>query len=300
MPIPESQLETWSNQGAVTTSKTTHERIREVINESFALNGINYEIYLQGSYKNSTNIRGDSDVDIVVQLNSAFSHNASQLSTAESANFHSDYPDATYTWSDFKADLIGVLRDYYGSTAVQVGKKSIKVGGGNGRLPADVVPCQQYRRYKRYTGIAIESDYVEGMCFWTTRENRQVINFPKVHYDNGTAKNQAARQTYKPLIRIFKNARTYMDARGLFDKSLAPGYFIEGLLYNVPTDKFVQTSYQSAFVEIINWLYQVDLDDLVCQNEQVLLFGNTSEQWKMESAAHFLSAITQLWHDWGN
>lgn len=181
MPIPESQFETWSNQGAITTSKTTHERIRDVINESSVLNGINYEIYLQGSYKNSTNIRGDSDVDIVVQLNFAFSHNASQLSSAESAKFHSDYADATYTWTDFKADLISVLRDYYGIAAVQVGNKSIKVSGGNGRLPADVVPCQQYRRYKRYTGFANESDYVEGMCFWTTKENRKVINYPKVH-----------------------------------------------------------------------------------------------------------------------
>lgn len=103
---------------------------------------------------------------------------------------------------------------------------------------------------------------------------------------------------YKPLIRIFKNARTYMDARGLFDKSLAPGYFIEGLLYNVPTHKFIQTTFQDAFIEVMNWLYEVDLDDFVCQNEQVLLFGNSPEQWRMESAAQFMSALTQLWRDW--
>lgn len=31
MSIPEQQLETWSNQGAITTSKITHERIRGII-----------------------------------------------------------------------------------------------------------------------------------------------------------------------------------------------------------------------------------------------------------------------------
>src|SRR5690606_17350874 len=51
MTISEQQLETWSNQGAITSSKNTHERIRDVINGSQVLSGKSYEIYLQGSYK---------------------------------------------------------------------------------------------------------------------------------------------------------------------------------------------------------------------------------------------------------
>ena len=80
MPIPESQLETWSHQGAVTTAKQTHESIRKALNPHTWPTGVKYEVYLQGSYKNTTNIRGDSDVDVVAQLNSTFQHDLSELS----------------------------------------------------------------------------------------------------------------------------------------------------------------------------------------------------------------------------
>ena len=78
MPIPESQLKTWSHRGAVRTAKQTHESIRKALEAYNWPSEAQYEVYLQGSYKNYTNIRGDSDVDVVVQLNSTFSHNLSE------------------------------------------------------------------------------------------------------------------------------------------------------------------------------------------------------------------------------
>ncbi|MGE7828507.1 nucleotidyltransferase domain-containing protein [Paenibacillus sp. NPDC093718] len=296
MPIPESQLETWAHQGAIKTSKLTHEKIREVIENSPVLKDKAVEIYLQGSYKNSTNIRGDSDVDIVVQLNSVFYKDISNLNAIEKQNYESNFIAATYSWKDFKSDLIKILENYFGKSYVEVGNKSIKILPNNGRLPADVVPSAQYRRYIRYTGN--RTDYIEGMCFWTSKENRFVANYPKVHYDNGVSKNQKTNQMYKPLIRIFKNARTYMDERGLFDKSQAPGYFIEGLLYNVSNTSF-RSTYNPSMFEILNWLHQADFQKFVCQNEQTMLFGSTPEQWNIEDAGAFLRSMIKLWNDWG-
>lgn len=298
MPIPESQLETWSNQGAIATSKLTHEKIRDVIHSSSVWQGKSFETYLQGSYKNSTNIRGDSDVDIVVQLNSTFYKDLSNLTEQEKKTYESQYTTATYEWKDFKADLITVLEGHFGKSNVKVGNKSIKILPSNGRLPADVVPCAQYRRYKKYTGMFNPSDYVEGMCFWTTKENRFIINYPKVHYDNGVVKNQSVNQLYKPVIRIFKNARTYMDERSIFDKKKAPGYFIEGLLYNSPNDKY-KTTYNQSLYEILNWLHQAEIGNFLCQNEQTRLFGSTPEQWQPENARDFITALIKLWNDWG-
>ena len=82
--IPESQLEIWAKQGATVTAKATHESIRNALesNDSPIKDRIKsggVEIYLQGSYKNDTNIRGDSDVDLVVELNTTFGHNAHEL-----------------------------------------------------------------------------------------------------------------------------------------------------------------------------------------------------------------------------
>lgn len=84
MTISEAQLEVWANQGAVVLSKQTHESIRLALAaDSSLIKGKDYEIYLQGSYRNTTNIRGDSDVDIVVELKSTFAPDTSLLSAFE-------------------------------------------------------------------------------------------------------------------------------------------------------------------------------------------------------------------------
>ena len=67
MAIPQTQLDTWSHQGSITNSANTGNSIKNAIDafQGFA-DGVNYNVYLQGSYKNSTNVYGDSDVDVVV------------------------------------------------------------------------------------------------------------------------------------------------------------------------------------------------------------------------------------------
>ena len=147
MPIPESQLETWSHQGAVQTAKRTHESIRNALDSHTWPIGVSKpEVYLQGSYKNTTNIRGDSDVDVVAQLNSPFQKDLSELPDYQKNLYDQAYGDATYLWRNFREDVITALRNYFGYSAVDdTGNKSIKVAEGSNRLPADVVACMQYR-----------------------------------------------------------------------------------------------------------------------------------------------------------
>src|SRR5690242_12260392 len=97
MAIPESQLKTWSNPGAQATAKATHETIRRALTPA-ALNlaAGAYNVYLQGSYANDTNVRGDSDVDIVAELTRTFSHNIGQLPGEQQRLFHDIHPTATY------------------------------------------------------------------------------------------------------------------------------------------------------------------------------------------------------------
>lgn len=63
MSISETQLTSWSNQGAITNSINMHTYIRNALAAHTWPAGMKYEVYLQGSYPNPTNIRGDSDVD---------------------------------------------------------------------------------------------------------------------------------------------------------------------------------------------------------------------------------------------
>ena len=297
MPIPESQLETWSHQGAVTTAKQTHESIRNALNSHKWPTGVNFEVYLQGSYKNTTNIRGDSDVDIVAQLYSTFESDLSELTDSQQILHKLTHPPSTYLWRNFRSDVIVALRNYYGYSAVDdTGNKSLKVAEGSNRLPADVVVCIQYRKYKHFVNQS-NPNYVEGMVFYTLRENRRVINFPKVHYQNGTEKNGRTSSRYKPTIRIFKNARTHLVKQGAISKELAPSYFLECLLYNVPDEKFTSNC-QNTFGNVVNWLLETNMSSFVCQNEQVYLFGNTPEQWSSSNALSLLQAYVDLWNSW--
>lgn len=289
MPIPESQLETWSHQGAVTTAKQTHESIRSALQKYDWPDGVKYKVYLQGSYKNDTNIRGDSDVDVVVQLNSAFRSN---LNEEQKRRF--EFSAATYGWKQFRADVLEALYNYYGWDKVREGRKSLKVR--TPYLPADVMVCIQYRKYRQPPWS--ENDYVEGMTFYVPTEGRWVINFPKLHYSNGVDKNKRTEGWYKKTVRLFKNARTYLVDRNLIPSDLAPSYFLECLLYNVPDGKFGST-FQSTFCNVVNWLLQVDFIGFVCQNEQLPLFGDTPEQWSEEEAQQFMRAMVGLWNNWG-
>ena len=287
MTIPESQLKRWSNQGAVATAKQTHESIRVALDHYEWPNG-KPEVYLQGSYKNSTNIRGDSDVDVVVQLNSIFRSN---LTEEQKRRF--GFTNATYTWSEFREDVQKALIKYYGLSKVRRGKKSLKVQ--TPYLPSDVVVCIQYRKYPQHPQS--EDDFIEGMTFYVPSEDPWVVNFPKLHYNNGVDKNSRTSGWYKAAVRMFKNARTYLIERGAA-QDLAPSYFLECLLYNVPDGKFGK-SFQDTFCNVVNWLNQVDFSQFVCQNEQLSLFGYSPEQWSETKARRFLSHMIQLWETWG-
>ena len=101
MAILESQLSTWSNHDAQATSKRTHEAIRKVLDANQWPAGMIHDFYLQGSYRNDTNIRGDSDVDVVLQLTSSFHHEADSFWSTKGTAFphHSNRLPTTETIS---------------------------------------------------------------------------------------------------------------------------------------------------------------------------------------------------------
>jgi len=293
MPIPESQLEIWSHQGAVTTAKSTKDSIK------FALDcynnwpdNINYDLYLQGSYKNNTNIRGDMDVDIILQLNNTFYSNLN-----EEQEKSLGIVNASYFLTGFRKDVLSTLQKHYGSSHLAIGNKTIKLKEDGNRLPADILVCLQYRNYFKLN----YNTFIEGILFWTRNESREIINYPKLHYNNGVSKNKRCNNLYKPVVRIFKNIRTYLSNKNIIDKRLVPSYFLECLLYNVPDDKF-DRRYQITFLGVIGWirdsLFSDQYKNYLCQNGRIPLFGNTPEQWSNHNALIFLSKLSEFWENY--
>ena len=80
MPIPIAQLNTWANQGGTTVSTAACASIRNALLKSTSpVVGLGLDVYLQGSYPNTTNIHGDSDIDVVVLYPDTFGRDISAL-----------------------------------------------------------------------------------------------------------------------------------------------------------------------------------------------------------------------------
>ena len=297
MAIPQGQLETWSHQGSVTQSKDTYETVKRAIESpNAAYKSRDFEVFLQGSYGNDTNIYAESDVDVVTCLNatSTFNYSLDGLTAAEKGAFARVYSDAAYTPNEFKNDVVTALIAAFPS-AVSLGKKSIKIAKGGSRRNADVVAAVEYRRYYRFTSVREES-FEPGICFFMSN-GAEVVNYPRQHSANCTAKHQATRGRFKPTVRILKNIRRAMEHDGLIDKAVAPSYFLEGLLYNIPNAKF-GGSYEDTIVSSINWIMDTNRSRFKCANKQQGLFGNTPEAWQVANYDRFMNALIQYWKNW--
>ena len=291
MPIPESQLSGWSHHGSQDASIKTHEAIRKVLVAHSWPSGMTYDFFLQGSYRNNTNISGDSDVDVMLELNSIFRYDESSLSQPERNRLAKSFGPPKYEWNDFRREALKALTKGFGEGLVSQGNKSIKLKANRPRLAADIVVCMEHRKY------TLHNRYEKGVTFWALHDKHWILNYPKQHYDNGADKSKRTGDRYKRTVRMFKNARNHLASNNLISSNLAPSYFLECLLYNVPDSAF-QTGFRDTYCSVVNWMSRSDLERLVCQNEQQYLFGSSPQQWSLKDAKALVNQLIVLWNNW--
>ena len=297
MTIPLAQIKTWSGQGSITQSSSTYATVKSALEDTSApYKSRNFKVFLQGSYGNDTNIYAESDVDVIIRYDGAFFHDIKQRPADEQTAFYAAYPDGTYPYSDFKEHVAQALRDKFGNS-VKPGAKAIKIEASGNRRNADVIVSFEYRRYFHFKSQYNES-HVTGMCFTDSSGNR-IANYPNQHCENLTTKHQATGNNLKPLIRVFKNMRSKMIEDGLIAKGSAPSYYVEGLLYNVPSEQF-SGDFQDITLKILQWLNETkDRSEFVCANEQYYLLRDNSQTcWPCADGANFINAASKLWDDW--
>lgn len=114
-----------------------------------------------------------------------------------------------------------------------------------------------------------------------------------------TAKHMSSNQWFKPMVRVMKNIRSQLVDNGTLQPGIAPSYYLEGLLYNVPNEKF-SSSYADSFVNTINWIQnEADKTKLVCANEQYYLIRSGMPTcWERADAQAFINASIDLWRTW--
>lgn len=305
MGIPIQQLSMWSNQGAKVTSDDTFTSLKTALTvqgspvASKVLSGL-IKVDLQGSYNHDTNIRGDSDVDVVVKYTNAFHSNKRVLPTDQFQIHEGCYGVTSYEWEELRQDVITALIDYYGSERVDLsGKKSLKVLPVPGRLRLDVVPAVCYRKYDYFYGSASDMHSREnGICFKDTASGEWIVNYPDQHYKNAKQKHQDTNYRYRSMVRIFKNMKSFLINKNRLTKEEAPSYFIQGMVYNIPRHLFV-ADLEAATLGVLRWLRTADLSTFESQNKQHKLLGNTSDCWNPDYAKKTVEQLCFLWDNWG-
>ena len=213
MPIPESTLAQWSHHQAGTAPKQAHISIREALDAYNWPSELKYEVFLQGSYKNDTNLGRDSDVDVVVRLASKLKPRVVALSGVQLQEDGS-HRCALERWQSFRDHAMKAMKARFGK-AVKSGRKTIKVP--KGKIPADA-------------DLVVTLSHREGIGFYLPEEGRWVVSFPQQHHQRGSKKEKASNERFKRTVRMFKVARNQLDSRRVLTKEDAPSYFIECLL----------------------------------------------------------------------
>lgn len=296
MAIGEAQLETWSAQGSIQQSAATYKTIGGVLNDTGSPYYLkNFDTFLQGSYGNDTNVWADSDVDIVIRLSSIFYSDTSELTPNDKANYDSGRSPTEYSLEKFKAEVAGWLTKNFGNSVDGTGK-AIYVPGSGSRRDADVLACAEHRHYTSYPSYG-EPGYLDGIVFWT-KDNTKIVNYPKQHSANCTTKHQSSNGYFKPTVRIFKNIRNRMIADGRLQEGIAPSYFIEGMLWNVPNNLF-GSSFQQTVINCFNHLYGMqDKSRLTCANGiHWLLRDGHPVCWPPNNHGIFMEAFKKYWNE---
>lgn len=300
MAIPEDQLATWTHLGSVQQSSATYQSIKSVLEHKDApYSGRSVDSFLRGSYCNDTNIYGDSDVDIVLRTRALFHYNIDALPEPQKVEFKRVHPHpAQYKLADFRKEVVAWLAQKYGADLELSSKKTLKLKANGNRRSSDVLLVAPYKKYTLYlSDRASDQAYLEGVLFVTTN-GTEVINYPKQHSDNMTAKHQASNNWLKPTVRIYKNMRNRMVERGIINASAAPSYFLEGVLSNVALDQFGK-SWSGTVENAFAWIDGHEPADYMCANGiHPLIRDNTSTSWPVQAYIDWLNGMKTLWNSW--
>jgi hypothetical protein len=271
----------------------TEEEIKEALKHSSALKSVRYKVYAKGSYANNTNVRLDYDVDIAVECSEFFyyDHQGKGADVRKEALLeatHKPYKGG-YTYKEFKRDVEQALVSYYGREAVTRGNIAMRVREKKTTLPADVVPCFEYRY------IYDVDTYDRAVFYQGTRvykdDGDYINNWPAQQYTCGVAKNNATARRYKRMVRALKRLENELVTRGKIEE--LPSFLMECLVYNAPNSDFNHTSYLADMREVLASIFNGTLSADKCKewlevSERKYLF-HRDQSWTREQA-HRLAA----------
>lgn len=283
----ESAFSNWAKPPGKTEqdkSDNSERAIRTAISSSATLSSRSVSVFPQGSYRNRTTVRQDSDVDICVMCTESIFYD---LPDGMSPGDFGITVPAPYPYSQFKSDVYNALVSHFGSSSVLRGSKAFDIHENTYRVDADVVAAFEYHLYRT------DGTYLQGTSFLPDSGGR-INNWPDQHYDNGVSKNTATRRRFKALTRITKRLRNEMEDSAVSAAINIPSFLIECLVWNVPNEGFGHATYWDDLRYVLAYLYNSTLKDEDCSDwtevNGIKYLFHTSQPWSRVAANGFIDA----------
>lgn len=266
--------------------------IRTAIAASPALGQRSIRVFAQGSYRNDTNVRQDSDVDIAVCCTDVViaDYSLAPGLSDTAVGLH----DSVYTHQQFKSEVGAALIAHFGAAGVTRGNKAFDVHANTVRLDADVVPCLEHRLYQvRPDGVA----YFRTGTNIRADDGRRIVNYPEQHFERGRAKNVATELAFKRVVRILKRLRNEMQASDVAAARPIPSFLVECLAWNSPDALFAHATFYEDVRAILLYLYG-QLGDMAlvqqwCEVNDIKYLFRHAQPWTREQALAFVLAAWQ-------
>jgi hypothetical protein len=260
--------------------------VRAAIEEHAAFDDMSVAIYAKGSYANNTNVKSESDVDIVVECTECIywrEHDPAAGGHPSNGSYGGEW-----TPSKLRKEVGLALNAKFGAGAVFEGKAAWTVRSSTARVDADVVPCFTFRYY------FADGDYREGTKLFAS-SGKQIENYPKLQLNLGRAKNTRTNRAYKKAVRILKRLENDMVAKGIHKEM--PSYLMECLVFNSPEKYFGRTTWKGVMRGVLAHAYNyldgpepsVEGDRFLEANGAKFLF-TSSQKWTRPEVKGFLGA----------
>jgi hypothetical protein len=263
--------------------------IRRALDASGKLAERDVRVFAQGSYKNETNVRQDSDVDIAVCCVDIFVTDYSHVPGVTDADVGN--VTVSYTHQQFKNEVGEALTSYFGAEDVARGDKAFDVHANTCRVDADVVACLEYRVYERTSDGDVA--YIAGTHI-RTDSGKSITNFPRQHNEEGREKNTETSFAFKRIVRILKRLRNEMADAGVQAAKPIASFLIESLVWNVPKDRFTHATFFDDVRAVLVYLYGELKEEGPtkdwCEVNDIKYLFRTVQPWTREQALGFVLA----------
>ncbi|MEV5327454.1 hypothetical protein AB0K67_25260 [Nonomuraea sp. NPDC052634] len=270
--------------------------IKDAIKAHSAFDGVNIAIYAKGSYANNTNVRKDSDVDIVVECRECYYYDFDPrvtLSDRASARQSISPYRGKWTADVWRTEVVSAVKNKFGEAGVDIsGNIAINISEVAGSRPsADVVPSFEHRRFL-CADIAnlCPGSHVVG------KDGAEVVNWPIQQLENGRRKNTRTGGRYKHMVRALKNIENVLVNHGLLQD--LPSYLMECLVYNVADGTLkagsLDDAFQGVLLELAAPLASTNGTDHWMEPNEIKHLFSEQQKWTTEDARRLICTSLQF------